>query len=305
MSKLIYIVVGLLSIFVLCLMFVLSNSPAENAATIETPKAAPNPIPTLKVNYRYDLFPNERYLPEDIFSQLPPIPLDFQAVRTKFYSGQLSTSRVTEKYWKQPEFYEDWETSGISSFINGKPEGYSLIGYGAFPSEYIALIPRNDEFELTFYAKSAFGVVFYQGVSIEPNYLSTVSMRKNFFADLSRSVNQSPEYVKKHIKIISITPNKFLLEPTYNYQVYEFGANDEIVNSKAIMPRIENNWVREIKIKFKVEDLDAGRYAIVFDFKPPSSEFSYKNSDKLLTRYYAVGTEMNAGWSFAVFFDVL
>lgn len=268
-----------------------------------SPELTPLPNPSVVTDYRYIHYPNEEKI-KYAFEKLPSMPFDFQAVRTKFYSGQLSTERVTEKYWKQPEFYEDWETYGISSFVFGKPEGYSIAGYGAFPSEYIALTKRNDEFEIRFYVRAAFGTVFYQGTKIETYYPETVSMRKNFYLDTSRDVNQSPDYVIKHIKVISITPKEFILEPTFNYQIYEYNDNNEIIKGEAIPPRIEYEWVKEIKIRFKIEDLDAGKYSVVFNLVPPSDEFSFVSSDKYLTRYLEAGSSISTGWLFGVFFDV-
>lgn len=288
-------------LLVILIAAIIFNLPTqkENAITI-TPSILPDSTP--KPDNRFIFYPNEIDIANS-FGELPGMPFDFEAVKAKYYAGQLQTERVSEKYWKQPEFHMGWQDA-ITDYRQPKEFGYSTDGIGAFPSEYVIFAKSNDEFTVHFFTLSAFASEFYQGVRIIPEYPDNVEMKANFYPDNTKAVSQDSAYAKQHIKIISVTPNEFLLEPAKNWQTYEWNSLGEMVGAKNVEPRFESNWVKRIAVKIKTTDLKAGRYAIVFSFVPPSSEFSFEQSAKYLTRYKAVGTSVSVGWQFGVFFDV-
>jgi hypothetical protein len=266
-----------------------------------TPSPLPNPTEPIK-DYREILIKSNQ-LPLDTFSKLPPMPFDFLPVTNKFKLSQLPADRVTEEYYKQPEFYPNWDF-GQERYLAPKEQGYLTYGYGAYPSEYLSSMGSNDEAEVTFFAMQDFESQRYIGVRITPEYPNEVSLRQNIFIDNSKNVTQNVSYVMEHLKIVSITPSEFMLEPAYNqYQIVwnPSGSMKEVIETQ---PMFSNNWVQKVTVRFKTQNLKAGRYAVVFNFQPPSDSFSLNQSSKYLTFYMEAGTGVTAGWSFGVFFDV-
>lgn len=306
-KKEIYILIGVVSLgMVLATLILAGGSQAavgngEGGLSI-TPSPLPNPTGEMQ-SYRSNLIKNNK-LSDSVFVALPNMPLDFLAVKAKFEVGQLPASRVSAAYYLQPEWYQEWE-SGHNRYLEPIVYGYSFnAGYGAYPSEYIALAKSNDEFEIKFFAVSDFISNMWQGVSIQPDYLSDAEMRANYYPDNSRSVKQNVSYVKEHIKVISITPSEFTLEPARNWQAYEWNNEGQMIKAYGIPNRFEYGWARQITIRFKTIDLDSGKYAMTFRFAAPSDEYSFEQASKYLNRYKEAESSISTGWQFGVFFQV-
>ena len=302
-----YILWGAIAIGILFVGLILTGGSQAAVGNGEeglsiTPSPLPNP--TMEVqSYRTELIKNNK-LPNSAFVALPNMPLDFLAVKSKFEIGQLPASRVSAAYYLQPEWYQGW-TSGQDRYLEPIVYGYSFnAGYGAYPSEYIALTKSNDEFEIKFFAVSDFISNMWQGVSIQPEYLSDVELRANYYPDNSRSIKQNVSYVKDHIKVISITPSEFTLEPARNWQAYEWNNEGQMIKAYKISDRFEYGWARQITIRFKTIDLDAGKYAMTFRFAAPSDEYSLEEASKYLNRYKEAEGSISTGWQFGVFFQV-
>jgi len=267
-----------------------------------TPSPLPNPTGELQ-SFRNQLIKNNK-LQDSAFAALPNMPLDFLAVKSKFEVGQLPISRVTSAYYLQPEWYMGWEDNQ-KRYLEPLIYGYSFnAGYGAYPSEYIALAKRNDELKVSFIAVSDFISNMWQGISIQPDYLADVEMRANYYPDNSRGVRQNISYVKEHIKVVSITPSEFTLEPARNWQAYEWNAEGQMIKAYKIPDSFEYGWAKMVTITFKTMDLEAGKYAIVFRFGSPSDEYSLEKASKYLNRYKEAESSISTGWQFGVFFQV-
>lgn len=256
-----------------------------------------------EIDYRYQLYPEDNVLPKETFSQLPEMPLDFKAVVAKFKAGQLPADRVNSKYYLQPEFYPRWEDKGITTFTDKDLEGYSSLGYGVYPSEYIAVVNSEDEFEVNTFVYSSFGSEYWQGFTLRPLYLSEASMRDNYYSDNQRLVKQDEKILKQHISL-NIFPNEFTLGPALNKQSYTYNEDGSIRAVINHLPMFTSDWVKPIKIVVKTKDLPRGRYALVFELVAPSDNLSYAMSSRYLTRYVAGGAQVTNGWQFGIFMDV-
>jgi hypothetical protein len=294
----------IVSIFVFLLISYISANDPNYSTNTYTPTITITPQPNpLEPSMRKNLIETNK-VPEEAFSQLPKMPLDFLAVTNKFQIGQVSSDRVSEAYWKQPEFYPNWYPKGHTRYLEPKELGYSVSGYGSYPSEYLANVNSIDTFSITFWIMSDFTDEYYQGLKISPEYPDSVTMKANYYSDGTRTVNQNVTYVQNHLKVLSITPQEMVLEPARDYQIYEWNDKGQMIKATALnVSRFEYNWVRKVTITFQTINLQTGKYAIVFNFVPPSDNFSLKMSDKYLTRYKEAGTDISSGWNFGVFFN--
>ncbi len=131
----------------------------------------------------------EYALDRAIFENLPDFPLDFYFV--DFQAENFISDSATESYYKQPEFYPTWETSGVDTFKNPVPDRASILGIGAYPADRTTNIRGDGEVNVTVFFHSSWSVQTYQG------------MRLNI-------INPVPEYFD-----ISLDKNDLVLGPNY------------------------------------------------------------------------------------------
>jgi hypothetical protein len=168
-------------------------------------------------------------VPKDVFRKLPEYPEDFEKVKTQALNLEsVNKTYPDEYYYKQPEFY------GSSFFEHGlylytqlsKPKNFSymnVMGYGNYPSD-VQLIVKEGEYELTDYLRAGWGVVKYQGLSLETVYPENEEITRKCFN-------------------VTLIPSTFLLGRTYL--------------------SFDPDWVKRVKIKIKVDkSCPSGDYMI-------------------------------------------
>lgn len=131
---------------------------------------------------------------EEIYENLPKPAEDFSEIVYLFSQGRyFSIGLLGEEYYKQPEFYPTFKTSGLRSWTRTDSRYWAPHGFGSYPSQQsdeLSLSGRRESTGVVF-IQSSWGVQTYQGFSLHADETS-----KQFFD-------------------ISITPQNFLIGPAW------------------------------------------------------------------------------------------
>lgn len=179
----------------------------------------------------------------EIFADLPAPAKDFSEIAYLFANGSyFSIGYLEGEYYKQPEFYPYFKEIGLRYWTEPDPRYWTPNGYGSYPAEQWATLKKGetDEFTAVVFFFSGWGVQTFQGVTLMPN-----SEARKYFD-------------------IEITPQTFLLEPTF--------------------PKFYENWAYKIEINGKMKpETPPGTYTIGINVEyPPADlqskwEFEHKN----------------------------
>lgn len=182
------------------------------------------------------------YLPKEVFANLPAFPQDFYAMKVLIEFGKISDiGSVGDEYWKQPEFYPNFETNGVAMMQTPPIGRWAPYGYGTYPSETLVATTNNSEFTVYTFFHSSWLVESYQGLGLVPVFPAVANMLRNEFPDGARYVAQNPAEAQKYFDV-SIAPSAALLEPAFPV----FGAN----------------WTQRVAMRIKVKGAPKGRYVI-------------------------------------------
>ena len=192
---------------------------------------------------------------EEIFLDLPKPADDFSEIAYLFSSGKyFSIGYLDETYYKQPEMYPNFKTLGTKYWTRPDPKYWTTGGYGSYPSEQwdILTIGEREEFDAAVFFYTSWGVQAYQGVTLQPD----------------------PE-TSKYFDI-TITPQTFLLEPTF--------------------PKFGNGWAYKIEIHGKMkEGTPPGSYKIGINVETPPNEFIEKWEFDHKNLYFNAATAIGPG----------
>ncbi|RLG24315.1 hypothetical protein DRN85_07850 [Methanosarcinales archaeon] len=168
----------------------------------------------------------------EYFKNLPPKPDDFDLVERDLYTGYIDLCALSEGYYLQPEFYgESWKR-GEYFYTHHDYTRWAVHGHGAFPANPVFVFgdPKVGSWisDCVFY-RTGWGVETYQGI---------------------RLVADPSEYFD-----VKITPDEFLLPPTY--------------------PVFDKGWVKKININVSIKNTPPpGKYIINVNTVSPSVESS-------------------------------
>jgi hypothetical protein len=167
-------------------------------------------------------------VPEEVFRKLPDYPRDFEDVKKHIMSLETTKREYSEEYYyQQPEFYgNSFIEEGLSYYTKlSKPRNFTymnVMGYGVYPSD--VKIEIDKEYDFITYLHTSWGVVKYQGLSLDVVYPENSDITEECFDVL-------------------ITPSTFLLGRTYL--------------------SFDPDWTKKVKINIKAsEDCPKGDYFI-------------------------------------------
>ena len=173
---------------------------------------------------------------EDIFATLPKPADDFSEVAYLFSSGKYySIGYLDESYYKQPELYPNFKTTGTRYWTRPDPKYWTTGGYGSYPAEQwdVLTVGEREEFDAVVFFYTSWGVQTYQGVTLQPSA-------------------ETEKYFD-----ITITPQTFLLEPTF--------------------PKFGNGWAHRIEVHGEMKKgTPPGSYKIGINVETPPKEFIEK-----------------------------
>lgn len=173
-----------------------------------------------KTDYRPEYCEGNHCMNEIIFSELPTYPKDF---------SERVTLDTPEEFYKQPEFYPNWEEQGLPYYRNPPSHYLGFYGFGAYPSEdFVVLRDENEITQVTFFHTSWY-VMNHQGMGL---YLRNESL-KNYFD-------------------ILIEPNIIVLGPTFPQFHYNWTQKIKITIVPKNPPKGE--YILEIDAKKAPEE---------------------------------------------------
>jgi len=219
---------------------------------------------------------DNRCIDSIVFSRLPSYPENFDEIDLGVYFGKygwnehFSPKAPDEYYWKQPEFYPEFEVAenieyylSVKNIGNGKVE-YSGVrvgvsGYGVYPGDtVVSNIHTGEDLKVVTYLHAGWFIEKYQGMELKVVYPNRGEVKLG--ANETVSVIQDPDEVKNYFDV-NLTPSLVLLEPSF--------------------PVFQPNWTQKITVIAHVkENTPAGDYLIgITPFEPPpekSDEWVYQ-----------------------------
>ncbi len=218
------------------------------------------------------------------FSELPEFKEDFFTIAQLVYDGKITDySRLSEDYWKQPEFYPGWFASMPEAYINNDPNRWTPEGYGCYPTikEVEATVGSN--IIVNTYFKSGYGTESYQGLVVKPIF---PTVAKDL---LGNTLFENPVDVTNYIDIRIENPDDIIYEgfkdrlvsnnvreedwfvifkPTYQLLRDKYG---DIVGEKGF----PDDWVRVVDLAVDISSsAPKGTYVIALDIEPPCFEIN-------------------------------
>ncbi|MFH1258181.1 MAG: hypothetical protein ABIG96_00685 [Candidatus Micrarchaeota archaeon] len=190
---------------------------------------------------------------DEVFKELPSFPKDFYVIKLLYELGKVTDgSKITEEYYKQPEFYPQFEEQGVPLMLNPPQNRWGAFGYGTYPSEMVVLSPRTNKLKVRFFIHTSWLVQTYQGMSFGYEFPAKAQLQKTAFADNSKDVIQDPAETRKYFDV-SISPDVTLLEPAF--------------------PVFKPGWAQAVTMDITVKNPPTGKYAIgVIIANPPSEK---------------------------------
>jgi len=179
--------------------------------------------------------------PLDYMKNIPPKPADFPLIMREMESGYIDLSDLNESYWLQPDFYPNWDRAK-RFYDQHDYSRWGVYGHGAYPANPEVVFNTTKQgswisFDVLY--RTGFGIETWQGVKLVP---------------------EDNEYFN-----VKITPNQFLLEPTF--------------------PVFMRGWVKKITINVTIKkEPPKGDYTININIMPPDKEQAKKWFWKVLRR---------------------
>jgi len=238
------------------------------------------------------------------FKDLPAFPKDFFDIANLVYEGKITDyNRLSEKYWKQPEFYPTWFNS-VYKYTRHDEKRWRPEGYGCYPNiKEVTTDVRDDTITVSTYFRTAFDTNSYQGLIIHP-YLpsSAISM-------LGNTIFEQPDDAEKYISISINNPDDSIYDSFKNNLPYtnvepcdwftilkptHLIIRDEY-NNKIGESGFPSDWVRLLNLDITIaEDTPKGDYVVAIDILTPcfsiNQEYYYStNHEYYGNLYYPAG----------------
>lgn len=186
------------------------------------------------------------YLPENMFSLLPEFPKNFYSVRQLVRTGTITDfGTLGEEYWKQPEFFPNFEDIGLPILQNPPKDRWGAQGYMTYPADTLSMVRPGEQLDVYFFIKSSYLVETYQGIMFDYSFPSSAEVTSGELPEGGTAVQQDPEAAASYFTV-ELEPNPFILEP--NFPVFRPGGT--------------------IKVKATIRaspETPAGNYVVAFD----------------------------------------
>jgi len=107
--------------------------------------------------------------PDQVFEDLPEYPDDLIEIRDLFIENKINITHIPPEYYLQPEFYTSWE--GVCNRLYDEDRKYhGIYGFNIYPSLYTVNTEKDQEFAITAFLNSNFGIGVKTGIGIEIIY---------------------------------------------------------------------------------------------------------------------------------------
>ncbi len=221
---------------------------------------------------------------DEIFKELPSFPKDFYVIKLLFELGKVTDpSKITIDYWKQPEFYPQFEEQGVSMMTNPPKGRWGAFGYGSYPSETVVLSPKQGTFKVHFFLHTSWLVQTYQGLSLSASFPASATLQKTSFPDNTKSIVQDASVVRDYFDV-DVSPSVILLEPAF--------------------PVFKPEWTQMVTVTVKVKNPPSGKYAIGINAGAAPAEKANEWLWKYKTNYVGgAGHSIGMPW-YTIYIDV-
>jgi len=216
----------------------------------------------------------------EFFSDLPEFKQDFFTIAQLVFDGKVTDyARLSENYWKQPEFYPGWFGIIEKSYINNDPLMWTPQGYGCYPAIKEVSVNKGSSVTVNTYFRTGFATESYQGLVIKPILPDTaISLRGNVVFEqpkdadkyLTVSIGNADNAIYDSFKDNLFYDNvededwMIILKPTYQLLLDKYG----VVTGEQGFP---NDWVRVIEYNIDIaSDTPSGDYVCAIDIITPS-----------------------------------
>jgi len=241
----------------------------------------------------YDIS-DEQY--EWLFGELPEFKEDFFSIAQLIYEGKITDyNRVSEAYWKQPEFYPGWFACINESYINHHPTMWYPQGYGCYPLIKEVQTQKGSTIEVSTYFKTGFGVDSYQGVLVKPYLPETAKsiLKTDLFENPSNADDvisvritnpDDPIYneFKDDLFYTNVEEQDWftILHPTHRIITDKYG---EYVQYKGF----EYDWVQLLNFEITIDNsASSGDYVVAIDIVEPCFEINQEYYFSIEHPYY-------------------
>jgi len=231
------------------------------------------------------------------FEELPEFPEDFFTISRLVYDGKITDySRLSENYWKQPEFYSAWFDIYEARYLNFDEKRWTPEGYGCYPTiKEISTNVRGKSIVVNTYFRTGFDVNSYQGMVVKP-YLP-----ENAVSILGNTIFEQPENAASYISARIKNPDDEVYNTFKNNLLSDnVGENDWMVLLKPTHLILEdkygrktsesgfpNDWVRLIELEIDIaEDTPKGDYVVAIDIEPPCFDINQEYYFSTEHEYY-------------------
>lgn len=243
----------------------------------------------------YDGMTEEQY--EQFFGNLPSFPKDFFQIAQLIYDGKITDySRVSEKYWMQPEFYPSWFASVNDSYIFKDTTRNKLEGYGCYPGIKEISAKKGATIVVNTYFKTGYGVEAYQGLIVRP-YLpsSALDLRGNELfeqnedaSDYLRSsiINEDDkiyQQFKDNLAFDNVGKDDWMviLKPTFQFM------RDKITGEITGAIGFPSDWVTLLELEVDIsEDTPSGYYVVALELDTPCRDINQEYYLSVEHEYY-------------------
>ena len=214
-----------------------------------------------------------------IFGPLPTVPADMADVSSRVFrnaQGFITMSRITESYWRNPEFYPGWSQTHFDGvYMTDRSGIVTPIGFGAYPSiTQVVTRPTSDTWTFTFFLKDGWGLTHWQGMVLDL-YLPPTALKASFndpllddagnpvTQDTAIAAGMNPRFTFGHDPVYETFKADLLLP---------LEADQRMVILEPNYPTFRSGWARAITVDVDLGALTQGTWFFLVTAGLPTQE---------------------------------
>ena len=227
---------------------------------------------------RYKNLTDTQY--KNIFGDLPPFPKNFYTFLKAYYEGKISDiSRLSENYWKQPEFYGFDQKYVDKYYVPSKRNAnlWTPRGFGIFPGIACRGAKPGTTITVNFFIHVSPGVEACQVIELVPTIPQKVY---NVVGDVV--FTQSTEKVSKYFDVKILNKDEIYTEKILpNLEdIYKIPDSHGIMLLPPTLYWIDNEeygfppeYLQKVDMQIKISpNTPKGRYAIALNITEPNDK---------------------------------
>ena len=212
---------------------------------------------------------NRGYLPRKMFCQIPNLPDDFEEMMILVeYQKITDLSLINESYWKQPEFFPNWEM--VLPVLQTTTNRVGVTIPNTYPADAGLSLKAGDSIDVIFFMRSSPQSYFYKGINLYATYPEETTLLQEL-PDGTTSIIQDVDKVDSYFEV-TYTPDTFILEPSY--------------------PVFREGWAKKIVITINAKsNTPKGYYVLGTEITSPNAEQDLEWLLKYKTKYSTGGIQ--------------